>query len=59
MGNLTERDNLVELGLAGIKRLKWIEWKDVDLIGLAEHRNRWWAFVSMVVHLSFPKQILG
>jgi hypothetical protein len=31
--------------------LKYIGWEDVDRINFAQNRDRWWAFVNMVMNL--------
>jgi hypothetical protein len=31
-----------------------VEWGDVDWIGLAQDRNRWWALVNSVLNLRVP-----
>ena len=56
-GDLRERDHLEDLDIYGSIILKWIfkKWNgEMDWIGLAQDRDRWWAVVNAVMNLRVP-----
>ena len=54
-GNQRERDHWGDLGVDGWIILEWISRRwDVDWIGLAQDRDRWWTVVSAVMNLQVP-----
>jgi len=60
-GNLRARDHLEDPGIDGRIMLRWIfrNWYgSVDCIDLAQKRDRWQAFVNVVMNIRVP-QIRG
>ena len=57
LGNQRERDHTKDPGVDGRIMLKWVieKWNGgIDLIDVAQHRDRWRAVVNAVMNLQFP-----
>jgi hypothetical protein len=57
LGNLRERDHTKDPGVDGRVMLKWVieKWNGgIDLIDVAQHRDRCRAVVNAVMNLQFP-----
>jgi hypothetical protein len=54
-GDTWERDNLVDLGVDGMRILKEVGWGDTDWIYLAKDMYRWRALVTAVMNIGFPQ----
>ena len=57
-GELMMRDDLEELNVEGKVNLKWafqdVGWVSMDLISLAQNRDRWQALVNAVMNFRIP-----
>jgi hypothetical protein len=53
-----KRDDLEELNVEGRVNLKWafqdVGWVSMDLISLAQNRDRWQALVNAVMNFQVP-----